>query len=381
MAPRSAPIISPRAVTRSHTHLHPPYRTTEKLQRGLSAAQSLKYNPRNHENNWHAVWGLVLADLTEYYTNLLPQLQYAQWRAKEGVYDSMTHANVTVPSDNMSDEDALSEANSDEERGTAKTALNATVDDDDEDDDEPVLNSPSRLAATTRTLRARLLRGGDDIDDDAPETPSLPAGRNLNVEALLASTSSNKTVIAPMDDDYPDLAILHTIAILLKKPRGKQITKNSIRYSKRCGFQTVHQCPALLGEMKTNVSRTKEIEFLINGEVENNDAAIRQKLLIAKLQMAKYLYTFFKRYPKLEEVITLVTAGPYWQCILFKKNDLPKWDKNRDRFEGVRQVRVAHEIAYLKLFGKKFYELGSDESDKALTRIRDNYLHQLSTEN
>ncbi|KAJ4500071.1 hypothetical protein C8R41DRAFT_964005 [Lentinula lateritia] len=277
-----------------------PYRTTQKLKLAISSAQSHKFNPRNHENNWHPVWGHVMHELLTPYDNLIPYVQYAQWRSEDGVLPEMSHRQAAT-ADNAGD-------------------LNAQ-----EDTDE----------------------SASQTDTDSSESP-IP----INLKEMSKRGTAN-----------------------FSKDKVK------VRNAKRFGLQTVHLCPALLGEMKANVSRHKEIENLANQRVEENEKPIRRLLFDAIEQMGGYLGTFFKRYPNIHEIVALVTVGPYWQYKLYQKEAFfVFWDEEKMKFQGDVFVMRHKRTAFAASFGQNFYELGTEESDEALTQMRDRYLDHLSKE-
>ncbi|GAW09078.1 hypothetical protein LENED_011208 [Lentinula edodes] len=354
-----------------------PYRTTRKLKLAISSAQSQKFNPRNHENNWHPVWGHVMHELLRPYDNLIPYVQYAQWRSEDGVLPEMSHRKAATP-DNAGD-------------------LNAR-EDTEESASQTDIERPESPTPIDRVLRSR--------GSNPPATPNRAANRNAAYyahsdeeyeprknnrstaptkaqERLMASTSSNRTIMVPMDDEYPDLAVLHSVVKEMSKRGTAKFSKDKVkvRNAKRFDLQTVHLCPALLGEMKRNVSRHEEIEDLANQRVEENENLIRRRIFNAIDQMSGYLGTFFKRYPNIHEIVALVTAGPYWQYKLYQKEAFfVFWDDENMKFQGDILVMRHKSTAFAASFGQKVYELGTEESDEALTQMRDRYLDHLSKE-
>ncbi|KAJ3804330.1 hypothetical protein F5876DRAFT_70722 [Lentinula aff. lateritia] len=325
-----------------------PFRTTRKLKLAISSAQSQKFNPRNHENNWHPVWGHVMHELLRPYDNLIPYLQYAQWRSEDGVLPEMSHRKAATP------HNADLDAREDTEDSASQTDI------------EPP-ESPTPV----------------DHEEDGPSKNNRNALPTKALERAMASTSSNRTMLVSMDDEYPDLAVLHSVVKEMSRRGTAKFPKDKVkvRNAKRFDLQTVHLCPALLGEMKTNVSRHEEIEELANQRVENHEELIRKRLFTAIEQMGGYLGTFFKRYSNIHEIVALVTAGPYWQYMLYQREAfLVFWDEVNMKFQGDAIVKWHTRAAFAASFGIKFYELGTEESDEALMQMRERYLDHLSKE-
>lgn len=75
----------------------------------------------------------------------------------------------------------------------------------------------------------------------------------------------------------------------------------------------------------------------------------------------------------------MVTAGPYWQYVLYQKVQfMTLWDEGRQSFKGTKEAKRKYAELFCSAFGKKLYELGSDDSDAALTNMRNIYLDYLS---
>lgn len=291
--------------------LPPAYRTSEKVQRAISSAQSYMYNPSNREMNWHSIYGLVLHDLTNSYTNLIPQVQYTQWRSEIDRYPEITHElERHVHPDNVSESGGVSEPNSDDEGYNANDAT----------PDSPTLQmrklrpraaaekGPLQLADSDSDLDEKF---DDDFEDSVQQLP---------LWGLLGSSESNRTRAGPTEVKVPDLVVLHNAVLdmsdielqsalreKLEKAKGERkavpskakgkrkidVSKTSqavqeeankellerieaVRTAKRFGMQTIHLCPALIGEMKTNLSRRVECERLAREENEENNKAILQ---------------------------------------------------------------------------------------------------------
>ncbi|KAJ3845873.1 hypothetical protein EV368DRAFT_89968 [Lentinula lateritia] len=237
--------------------------------------------------------------------------------------------------------------------------------------------TPSRAANQNAAYYAH----SDEGDEPRQNKRFAPPTKAL--ERAMASASSDRTVMVRMDDEYPDLAVLHSVVKEMSKRGSTKFPKEKVkvRNAMRFDLQTVHLCPALLGEMKHNVSRHEEIEHLANQQVEENNTAVLRRLLVAIEQMGGYLGTFFKRYPNIHEVVSLVTAGPYWQYMLHQRETfLVFWDEKNMKFQGDTVVIHHTRAAFVASFGQKFYELGTEESDEALTQMRDRYLDHLSKE-
>ncbi|KAF9065147.1 hypothetical protein BDP27DRAFT_75380 [Rhodocollybia butyracea] len=193
-------------------------------------------------------------------------------------------------------------------------------------------------------------------------------------------TSSNKTIVGPKDDEFPDIAIMHQL--MQELPENDTTAKNeaAIRNQKRFGRQVVHLCPAVLGEMKRNVSRTDEYKFLASKQKIANNSVIHKQLADAQVQMAQYLGTFFKRYPCLDKIVAFVMAGPYWRYLVFDRDTFSSlWDFERSSFKREREgSSVKSQNKYHQKYGKKFYELGTLKSDRALNELRRQCLQHLS---
>ncbi|KAJ3845912.1 hypothetical protein EV368DRAFT_70334 [Lentinula lateritia] len=353
-----------------------PFRTTRKLKLAISSAQSQKFNPRNHENNWHPVWGHVMHELLRPYDNLIPYLQYAQWRSEDGVLPEMSHRKAATP------HNADLDAREDTEDSASQTDI--------EPPESPtpvdrVLRSRGNNPPVTpnRAANHNAAYYAHSDEEDGPSKNNRNALPTKALERAMASTSSNRTMLVSMDDEYPDLAVLHSVVKEMSRRGTAKFPKDKVkvRNAKRFDLQTVHLCPALLGEMKTNVSRHEEIEELANQRVENHEELIRKRLFTAIEQMGGYLGTFFKRYPNIHEIVALVTAGPYWQYMLYQREAfLVFWDEVNMKFQGDAIVKWHTRAAFAASFGIKFYELGTEESDEALTQMRERYLDHLSKE-
>ncbi|KAF9078219.1 hypothetical protein BDP27DRAFT_1397277 [Rhodocollybia butyracea] len=274
---------------------------------------------------------------------MIPQVRYTQWRAKEGVHARLSHGQPSADGDGLSDPDNLS---SEDESETGQPGPVATTDDDD-----------------------------DDLDNVH------------NVSIVSAET------ITGADDHHPDLTILHTCQIAIDDPvedlgeadqvkRTRKLEKAKIHKQQRFGHQIYHQCPALLGEMKRNASRSYILTTLSSPEVlkrkkkdlKEDLHALTYELDSARLEMVEYLEVFFQRYPKLKEVLAFVSAGPYWQAAIMTKRDLPNGQGDAHDYSPNTDQQF---IAYHAKYGH-VHELGSPESDKALTKLRDGYLHKIS---
>ncbi|KAF5372410.1 hypothetical protein D9757_011609 [Collybiopsis confluens] len=396
----------------------PPYRSWEKLQDLKTGAFSSFANPRNHENAWHAPYSDLFHELTRPYRSLATHIQYRLWRLSSERSRTTFHRRfpplappllpglevVDAPSepDTEAGEDAFfgDENNDDavfEDEGNDNAVFGDERDDEGDRGKDYHYTAAVRLREGVEALleedesthasvastdyfyqEAADLRVSDLHQDNGPDDTSSQVNAR---EGLFLSTST----VTDRDnrDQIPDIVILHQETETL--PEVDQQLEPLVRIAQeiyrehRCGRRTVHQCAGLIGELKRNIPRQNEMKIwgghkLTEKEKRSKiEGQIELRLKEAKIDLAHYCHVYFKNFPLIKEVIAFATAGPYWQYAVVERGDVESYRPDEKRWQTGKQAQVI----YLGKFCP-WKEIGTGESDEALTEMRDLHLHPLA---
>lgn len=239
----------------------------------------------------------------------------------------------------------------------------------------------------------------DEEDNDKPQNKE----EEESLAAMLGVSTSTMKSIQEQNDVQLDMILLHQEIKNMPDPAtleglsDKERLVQEIRFRHHCGRKTTHQCLVLIGEFKRNIGRLAELKLLRNDRKTNGEKArelderidryVRlsflrcsplssepSRLEQARLDLAQYCFYYFKCYPLITEVVAFAAAGPYWQYALVKKEDVPQFD------EDVRQWEPDSLLTLNSLICKfsPYTEIGTSDSDSALTKMRDDHLHSLA---
>ncbi|KAF5372407.1 hypothetical protein D9757_011612 [Collybiopsis confluens] len=402
---REGPAVSAEGPSATH-HLpeyQPPYRSWEKLQDLKTGAFSSFTNPRNHENAWHAPYSDLFHELTRPYRSLATHIQYRLWRLSSERSRTTFHRRfpplAPPPLPDLEADYAASEPDS--EPGE-DTGFGDEEDDDDDSGDDKIDRNDDAVARLKEAVNAFLKgddenaapalhfhKDADDVDlldldfreDDGPETVgevSAPVNRR---EGLFLSTST----VPDRDnrDQVPDIVIVHQETETLSEideqlePIPRLVDK--IYRQHRCGRRTVHQCIGLIGEFKRNIPRQKEMKTWGGDKWTDEqkqvkiEAQINRRIKAAKLDLAHYCQVYFKNFLLIQEVVAFAAVGPYWQYAVVERGDVDSYlpDEKRWRKDNDFQTIYLGKFSPCK-------EIGTEESDEALTEMRDLHLHLLA---
>ncbi|KAF5387429.1 hypothetical protein D9757_007818 [Collybiopsis confluens] len=395
-----------------------PYLSSRKLKNLKSLAFGSAGNPRNHENAWHAPYSELFHELIHPYPSLAPYPQFRLWRLGSEMSRSTFHRrfppdSAPPPSSTLMADYAPSEPE-EESHDRAFGGENVQAEGNTQMVDESHLQgvdsdpfallaqnfqrSFSDLHVQVPDVYARLPENvppisdsvtkeeGDYLELDLHDLYPASSSEIVPDEGTQSQLFQSTSTIRDRDnkDDVPDIVVIHQEIEEIPEVGGQldpltRFVEEMLR-DHRCAVQTVHYCLGLIGELKRNISRTAEAEIWRDPSltIEQKQAKITRQintiLKAAKLDLAQYCQIFFDTFPFIDEVIVFATAGPYWQYAKVNRSDvkhyLRKERKWRDEDENVQDT----------YFGKfsSMEEIGTEQSDKALTEMRNLHLHILA---
>ncbi|KAK7029462.1 hypothetical protein VNI00_014495 [Paramarasmius palmivorus] len=304
----------------------PPYKSSEKVRTSKLLVYSSYCNRRNLEDPCHALYGQIFHELTQPYSNLIPQIQCRLWQNPDDAYEPVVL----------------------DEKGRGHF---------EEHDDED----------------ARSV----DLDVDELDCFAAPRGRVEDEDELpydeagnISMALSEGTVAGTSHEVIPDLVVIH---LRLERFNYRDFLGSdhqwNIRWGHRHGIQVKHKCLSLIGEFKPNPPRKLDIA----GDQKALTKEIVSGLGAAWQQLAADAAQFFLRHPYVEDVICLAASGVYWQYRLLEKEEIPEFDPNLMGFKDDVQTQRKVTTFIRMSSQEKYYEVGSVESDAAFTKLRERF--------
>ncbi|KAK7047254.1 hypothetical protein VNI00_006921 [Paramarasmius palmivorus] len=302
-----------------------PYKSSEKVHTSKLLVYSSYCNRRNLEDPCHALYGQIFHELTQPYSNLIPQIQYRLWQKPDDAYEPV-----------VLDEKGCGHFETHDDEDARSVDLG--------DDELDCFAPPSQ---------------GEDKDD-------LPYDEAGNISMAL----SDGTVAGTSDEVIPDLVVIH---VRLQRFDYREYLgpddRWNIYWRHRNGIHVKHKCLSLIGEFKPNPPRKLDII--------GNKKALKEEIVLglgaAWQQLTADAARFFLRHPYVEDVICLAATGVYWQYRILEQGDIPKFNPDLMDFED--DVQTQRKVATFNQMcsRKKYYEVGSDDSDAAFTKLRDRF--------
>lgn len=183
--------------------------------------------------------------------------------------------------------------------------------------------------------------------------------------AEISFQSSSVATRADKDakENLPDLLLGHKQVTKMRKPRD---TASVLSWARRLGAQARHQCFPLIGEIKRGPSRCARGDDLKN--------SILFRLAEAESDLMYYAAVYFTRDPHPSSVIGVSGAGGYWRWATIQREDVPSV-RLASRTDDLTEKELAEVEDFTSRFNKRFegrewHYLGTPESDKAWTKLR-----------
>ncbi|KAF5353754.1 hypothetical protein D9757_012948 [Collybiopsis confluens] len=297
-----------------------PYRSSHKLKTSKSTAFSSYVNARNHENHWHAPYNCLFHELTEPYDTLVAHPQYRQWRLSSERTRTTCHRHPTSSASENLPTVSFSQASKiDNVPGNPEIHLEAEY-----ASSEPDVESEDQIVAAYVSSDWDVPSSDPqaDISEQAANAPDTDQ-EFYDLEPDLAFVVSYKD-----SNTMPDMVLLHQQMVDLPKVNSQSEDVEKIRYEHRCGVRPLHECLALIGEYKRNISRSGEENIWGNKNLTDSkkkelvDREINQRLEGARNDIARYCQIYFKTHPLIQDALVFAAAGPYWQYAIVAKDDV-----------------------------------------------------------
>ncbi|KAI5829773.1 hypothetical protein K523DRAFT_352245 [Schizophyllum commune Tattone D] len=269
---------------------------------------------------------------------------------------------------------------------------NSDIGDDDRgEDDRPHLRSAERAAVT---VDEHIVASATPATAQEPLTSSPPAGTVSDHVRQVVRGSPVKPRPMPRWDTssakgsdrhtipdakalrrYPDFCIVHAISEKMKELEelegvdGMDEVKRQ-KYADLCDLwasrRTCHRCLLLIEEDKRGPSRREGC----------NVPRVRIQECIGKavVQLVKYVAAYFYAVPDSPGVIIRPTAGIWWQELYVTPADAPAFDPVIGSITADPQNGLIRETLANKFIDLPLYRLRTEESDRALTNVREKML-------
>lgn len=158
-------------------------------------------------------------------------------------------------------------------------------------------------------------------------------------------------------EHFPDMLASHIHAVEMEEPQDAEDVHG---WRRRQGRKIRHHCFPIIEEIKPCPSHR-----LRGDELQK---AILKRLMEAEGDLYEYVQAAFERDMCAESIILISAAGPYWRWIQVKCEEIATFGEERQRAVKMGEA-----------YGDKFAHaeiwcLGEEESDRELTRLRDDAL-------
>ncbi|KAL1713933.1 hypothetical protein EV715DRAFT_295632 [Schizophyllum commune] len=247
---------------------------------------------------------------------------------------------------------------------SAGSASKASIERDATPSRSVTAEDPSTTSEPLNIVNAR----GPEVAPRSPVTHKAPKWDTSSAKGSDRHTISDKKALRR----YPDFCIVHAISEYMREllddggmdeARRQKYTQLRELWASR---RTSHRCLLLIEEDKRGASRRTGC----NADRQTVHASLTEAIA----QLVKYVSAYFYAVPDSPGVIIRPTAGMWWQKLFVTPAEAPAFDPvtgttASDPHNRSLRKEIANRFGRLPL-----YRVNTDESDKALTEMREDML-------